>query len=74
MFIVLDIRYSLAQVAIWADARRVEAVLDLAQELFDDRHSVLANHNSFHFVWLNLIVPFMGAYIVHIKSLRWISV
>ena len=74
VFIVLDIRYSLAQVAIWADARRVEAVLDFAQELFDDRHSVLADNNPFHFVWLNLVVPFMGAYIVHIESLSGISV
>ena len=74
VFIVLDIRYSLAKVAIWADARRVEAVLDLAREFFDNRHSVLSNNNSFHFVWLNLIIPLMGAYIIHTKSFRWVSV
>ena len=30
VFIVLDIRYSLAEVAIWTNPRRVEAVLDFA--------------------------------------------
>lgn len=74
VFIVLDIRYSLAEVAIWTNPRRVEAVLDLAEELLDNWHAILSNDDTFHFVWLYLIVPFVRTNIIHVKSLSRISV
>lgn len=74
VFIVLDIRYSLAKVAIRADARRVEAVLDFAEEFLYDGHSILSNNNTFHFVGLYLTIPLMGANIIDRESLSWVSV
>ena len=59
MLVILDIRYSLVQIAIWAYTRCIKTILDFAQELFNNRNSVFTDHNSFHFIWLDLTVPFM---------------
>ena len=48
MFVVLYIRYSLIKVTIGCDARRHEAVLDLAKELLQNRHSILADNYTLH--------------------------
>ena len=54
MLIVLNISYSLVQIAIWTDATGSEAVLDLAKELFDNWHPVFSDHDALHFQWLHL--------------------
>jgi hypothetical protein len=74
MLVVLNIRYSLCKVAVWADARSIKAVLDLAEELFNNWNSVFTDHNTLHFIRFDLAVPFMGSNIRHSKSLDWISV
>ena len=74
MLIILDIRYSLCQVTVWADSRRVEAVLDLAQELFNDWNPILTDNNTLHFLWLHLAVPFVLSDVSDGKSLDWISI
>ena len=74
MLIVLNIRYSLCQITIWADSRGVEAVLDLAQELFNNRNPIFTDNNTFHFYWFDLAVPFMVSNVVNSKSFNWISI
>ena len=59
MFIVLDIRYSLVQITIWANTRCIKTILNFAQELFNNWNSVFTDHNSFHFIWLDLTIPFV---------------
>ena len=49
VFVVLDVSDGLVQVTVWTDARGSEAILDLAQELLDHRHSVFADHDTLHF-------------------------
>ena len=74
MLIILDIRYSLCQVTVWADSRRVEAVLDLAQELFNDWNPILTDDDTLHFLWFHLAVPFVLSDVSNGKSLDWISI
>ena len=74
MLIILDIRYSLCQVTVWADSRGVEAVLDLAQELFYNWYSVLTNNDTLHFDRLDLAVPLVVSDVIDSKSFDWISI
>ena len=74
MLIVLDIRYSLCQIAVWADSWGVEAVLDLAQELFNHRNSIFTDNDTFHFHGFDLAVPFMVSNVVNGKSFDGISI
>jgi len=74
VFVVLDVGDCLVQVTVWTDPRGRKAVLDLAQELFDHRHSVFANHDTLHFSGLHLSVPLVGANVSHHESLLRVSV
>ena len=57
MFIILDIRYSLCKVAVGADSRGVEAVLDFTKELFNHWDSVLTDNDTLHFKGFDLTIP-----------------
>jgi len=74
MLIILNIRYSLRQVAVGANSRGVEAVLDLAQKLFDNWNPVLTDNDTFHFQRLNLAVPLVVSDVSDGESFDWISV
>jgi len=74
VFVVLNVGDGLVQVTVWTDTRGGKAVLDLAQELFDHRHSVFANHNALHFYGLHLSIPLVSANVSDHESLLWVSV
>ena len=74
MFIVLDVSYSLGKVAVGADSRSVEAILDLTEELFNHWNSILTDNNTFHFLWLDLAVPLMVSDVIDCKSFDGISI
>ena len=74
MLVVLDIRYSLCKVAVRANSRRVEAVLDFAQELFNHWNPVLADYDTLHFQWFDLTVPFVVSNVSDGKSLDRVSI
>lgn len=74
MFVVLDVSYSLGKVAVGADSRGVEAVLDLAEELFNYWNSILTHHDSFHFQRFYLAVPLMVSNVSNCKSLNGVSI
>lgn len=75
MLVILNVGYSLAEVAvIRGDSRRIKAVLDLPEELLQHWDSVLVHHDSLHLHWLNLIVPLVVPNIVHRESFNWVCV
>jgi hypothetical protein len=74
MLIILNISYSLCQVAVGADPRSIETVLDLAQELFNHWNPIFTDHNTFHFIWFHLTVPFVSSNITNSKSFHWIGI
>ena len=74
MLIVLNIRYSLCQIAVWTDPRRVEAVLDLAEKLLDDWNSVLTDNNTFQFLRFDVAVPLVVPNVSDSESFDWISI
>ena len=74
MLIVLNIRYSLCKVTIWADSRSVEAVLDLAQELFNHWDSIFTDNDTLHFNWFDLAVPLMVSNVINGKSFDGIGI
>ncbi len=74
MLVILNIRYSLCQVAVRADSRGIETVLDLTEKFFNYRNSVFTDDNSFHFIRFHLTVPFMSSNIIHCESFDWISI
>ena len=74
MLVVLDVSYSLIEVAIWTYAGCDEAVLDLAQELFNDGHSVLSDDYALEFLGLDLVVPLVGANLLYRVSFGWICI
>ena len=74
VLVVLNVSDGLVQVTVWADARGREAVLDLAQELFDHWDSVFANHNALHLYGLHLSVPLVSPNVGHHETLRRVGV
>ena len=74
MFVILDVGDCLIQITVWAYARGGKTILDLAQELFNNRNSVFANDDTLHFKRLYLSIPFVGADVIHEESLLRICV
>lgn len=74
MFIILDIRYSLCKVAVGADSRGVEAVLDFTKELFNHWDSVLTDNDTLHFKGFDLTIPLVVSDVCDGKSLNWIGI
>ena len=63
VFVVLNVRHSLVQVAVGRNPTGREAVLDLREELVDHGDSVLADHDAIHFIGLDLVVPLVISYV-----------
>ena len=74
MLIILDVRYSLGQITVWTNSRGIEAILDFAEELFDNGNPVFTDNNTFHFQRFNLAVPLVVPDVSDGKSLDWISI
>ena len=74
MLIVLNVGHRLAQVAVGADARRGETVLDLREVLLEHGYPVLADNDALHLARLRLLVPFVRANLLDRVSLGWIRV
>ena len=74
MLIILDVRYSLCEITIWADSRCVEAVLDLTEELFDNGYPVFAHNDTLHFDRLDLAVPLVVSDVINGESFHRISI
>ena len=54
MLVILDVGYSLSQIAIWTDTRLRETVLYFLEVFFEYWYSVFAYNDSFHLLGLNL--------------------
>lgn len=74
MLIVLYVSYSLIEVAIWTNAWCDEAVLNLAEELFNDGHSVFSNDYAFEFLRLDLVVPLVRTNLLYRVSFCWVCI
>ena len=74
MLIILDIRYSLCQVTVRADSGGIEAVLDLAQELFDNWYSIFTDNDTLHFLCFDISIPFVVSNVRNGKSFDWVSI
>ena len=74
MLVILNIRYSLCQVAVGADSGGIETVLDFAEKFFNNGDSIFTDHNSFHFIGFHLTVPLMISNICDCKSFNWVSI
>lgn len=48
--------------------------MNFGKEFFDDWDSILANDYSFHFYWLDKLVPLVRSDIADLEPLLWVSV
>lgn len=74
MLVVLNISYSLIQIAIWTDTRCRKAVLNLAQVFFEYGDAIFANDDAFHLDRLRLRIPLMLSDILDGKSFGWVGI
>ena len=74
VLVVLDISYSLIQIAIWTDSWSGKAVLDLAEELINHWYSILSNYYALHLEGFHLCVPLVSSNVCYRKSFRRICV
>jgi len=54
MLVILDVGYSLIQIAIWTDTRLRETVLYFLKVFFEYWYSVFTHDNALHLLRLNL--------------------